>query len=186
MLFAFIRFISVSLFFLMNFYAVESTAQGTKTKWGLEAQKLQNRGDNDAGFTLGVRHSMYLGDALKNNLYVGYNLNVGSAKGGRINDDNITYGGLLLGADGASMQTVTYDLSTMVGYAYGSAASRELTGHSIALQPTLSVGLMLREGYRASFAAGYLYMPSAPEFSTLTFGIRIERKSVASPQGSLD
>lgn len=163
-----------------------SFADGSKNKTGIEVQKLQHKGNNDAGYTIGLRNMTYLGSVTASNIYIGYAMNAGSSQGGRIDRDNIAYGGLLLGVDGANTGVVSYDLGTLVGYGYGSVEKEDFSGHSIAIQPTLSLGLILRSGYRASFSAGYLFMPSAPNLSTFTFGIRIERKSISSARSTPD
>lgn len=152
-------------------------AQGTQGKFSLMVQKLQNRGQNDAGYTLGMRSSRYFNNS---KFYYGLEANLGTATGRRLESDHIAYGGLALGTDGVIQGAITYDLSTLVGYGFGSVTNG-LSAHSATIQPTLSLGLLLHSGYRASFAAGYMFMPSAPGYSTFTFGIRIESKYISNP-----
>lgn len=164
----------------ISLFLFSPAAQGEtgRSKGFLQVQKLQNRGNEDAGYLIGFRSASYLA---KSDMYWGYELHAGSASGRRLEDDHLTYGGLAFGTDGVAGGTITYDLSTAVGYGFGSIGSLAYQGHSAAIHPTLSLGLVLQNGYRASFSAGYLYLPSASPFSTFTFGIRIERKVTYNP-----
>lgn len=155
-------------------------AQGTEGKFSLMVQKLQNRGQNDAGYTLGMRNSRYFNNS---KFYIGLEANLGTATGKRFESDHLAYGGLALGTDGVIQGAITWDLSTLVGYGFG-AVTNGPSAHSAVIQPTLSLGLLLHSGYRASFSAGYMVMPSASGFSTFTFGIRIENRFISNPSNS--
>jgi hypothetical protein len=172
----FLKALSLSLILLPTF----ALAQGAEGKFSLMVQKLQNRGQNDAGYTVGMRNSSYFTDS---KFYYGLEANMGTSTGKRFESDHIAYGGLAFGTDGVLQGAVTYDLSTLLGYGFGSVTNG-ISAHSAVIQPTLSLGLLLHSGYRASFAAGYMYMPGAQGFSTFTFGIRIEHKARYSPDNS--
>lgn len=155
----------------------ETPVQG---KSGLEVQSFGDGPTISRGMMLGFRSSRYI---QRSQVSLGLEALAGSSHGGRLDQDNLTYGGITLGYDGTFATIFNYDLSMLVGYGYGRVDSLGIGGVSFTAQPTLALGLTLIEGYRASFAVGYLYMPSTSGFSHFTFGIRLEQKSDSYNQG---
>ncbi|NBT59132.1 hypothetical protein EBT16_10150 [bacterium] len=69
----------------------------------------------------------------------------------------------------------------MVGYGYGKSINLGVSGDGFAIQPQVGIGFVLVNGYRVTFAPGYLYMPRTNGFSGFTFSIRFDRKSEDGP-----
>jgi len=146
----------------------------TMGKSGIEMQSFGDGGTITRGMMFGMRTQRYLDHSQAN---LGLEFMAGSPQGGRLSDDHLTYGGITFGYDGTFGTIFSYDFSLLGGYGFGRVDALGLNGVSFTAQPTIALGLTLIDGYRASFAVGYLYMPSAPGFDHFTFGIRLEQKS---------
>jgi hypothetical protein len=156
----------IGVFFVVSLMASPAQAEsgfGSKSKWGIDVERLQNSGTGDYGILLGFKHVGYF-DAT--NVYFGYEIHAGSDRGGSPATDNLTYGGLALGFDGNYFKAVSYDFGVLVGYGFGNVAQLMLSGQSPVIQPTMGLGVIMTGGYRAMFNASYLYMPGAAGFST--------------------
>jgi hypothetical protein len=143
-------------------------------RWGFELEQFKG-GDSDLGTQgamLGLHSSIY--PFSYHRISIGTSLYLGTAHGGDTSRDNLAYGGLTLGAETTLLRLFELNLKALIGYGYGT--SPQVTGQSVAIQPTLAAGLVLVNGWRASFVFGYLMMPSANGFTSRTYGIRLERK----------
>lgn len=166
-------------------HSVAEGSFGQKSRWGLDVARLQNGTSGEYGTMIGFRHLAYFPQG-QNSVYAGYEIHTGSAKSGSLGEDNLTYGGLSLGFDGAYFRAITYDFGMVIGYGFGNVARYQISGSSLTFQPQVSFGLMMLAGYRASFSVGYLFMPGAKDFSTWVFGIRLDRKLMSSSTTAAD
>lgn len=145
---------------------------GDRSKWGLSVDRLQNGNSGEYGILLGFKQAGYFSNS---NVYAGYEIHAGTDRGQSPGQDNLTYGGINLGFDGSYYKAISYDFGMLVGYGFGNIARYAVSSQGAALQPSVSMGLVLINGFRASFSASYLYMPGTP-FSTPVYGIRLEHK----------
>ncbi len=163
----------VTLFFLLGSVGSLQAEDFSRSKSGLEISSFRGGNSITQGFMLGGRSVRYFPGTRVN---FGVQFDAGSSHGGALDRDNLAYGGLSLGYDGTLAQVFTYDLSVLWGYGFGRVDAIGLSGHSMTLLPAVGLGLKMVGGYRATFFAGYLYVPSASGFSNFTFGVRLEQK----------
>lgn len=162
---------------LVSFFFISTTAQAetpTKGKGGVQMQSFGANGKITSGMMFGLRTQRYIE---RSQLNLGLEFMAGSPRGGRLDRDNLTYGGITMGYDGTFGTIFSYDFSCFGGYGFGRIDELGMAGSSFTVQPTVGVGLTLIDGYRATFAVGYLYMPAANGFNAFTFGVRLEQKS---------
>ena len=127
------------------------------------------------GLSVGGQVSEYFDES---NFRFGVAMQIGAVAGTRLETDNVSYGGLLLGYDSVFKQLFHYEANVLVGYGFGSY------GKSLVLQPDVGIGVVMVQGWRAVFTVGYRYMPTIAPASGFVYGIRIERKTTEYGNGS--
>jgi len=162
-------------------YAEYYQSSGDKSvgRWGVQVQRFKggNTDSGTQGLMLGFRTSRYLYKGLS----LGLEAVAGAPEDGSIVDNNILYTGLTLGWDQSFFKIFTYELNILVGYGYGKSSNLGVSGDGFTIQPQVGLGFVLVNGYRVTFAPGYLYMPRTNGFSGFTFSIRFDRKSEDGP-----
>ena len=152
-----------------------SRADSDKHKSGLEVESFGGNGYITNGFMLGLR-SLHYFDAAPHVNY-GYEVVAGSARGERLDIDNLTYGGLCANYESSIGKVLFYEVGAMLGFGFGREDALGFAGHSVVIKPEIALGLSMIEGYRASFGVGYLMMPEVTGFNALSFTVRLEHVS---------
>jgi len=165
-----------------DFYNGDATASSV----GFEFEQFKG-GESPIGTQgamLGIRDSSYIMHS--HHVSLGGAIYFGTPHGGDLARDNLLYGGLVSSIDMSVFHIFNLSFSVLAGYGYGNSNISGGAGQSIVLQPSVSVGFVLINGYRASFTMGHVYMPNASGFSGRTYGIRIEQKSESYPAVGVD
>lgn len=175
----------VSLWALTGQIAYAELYQGggsnskSTSRTGIQFQRFRggNTDSGTQGLMIGLRSSRYL--------YKGFSLGLevvaGAPEDGSIVDNNLLYTGLTLGWDQTFFKIFTYEFNVLLGYGYGKSANLNANGDGFTVQPQVGLGFTLVNGYRLTFAPGYLYMPRTNGFSGFTFSLRLDRKSESAP-----
>lgn len=166
-------------FLLASFVAlalsVGSAEASDRYKSGFELGSFAANGSITNGMMLGFRSLHYI-DMIPH-VNWGFEMVTGSPRGGVLEGDNLTYGGISVNYDQTLATIFFIEAGALVGYGYGRIDSGHFQGSSAVLKPEVSVGIKAIDGYRASFGVGYLYLPVATGFNAFSFTIRLERRS---------
>ena len=80
------------------------------------------------------------------------------------------YGGVIVGASSSFAGPAFFDARLLVGGGGGSVEGQGFG--SMALEPSLGLGVVLPNATKLSLTGGYLYMPNASDLSGATVGLR--------------
>jgi len=165
-------------------YQGGNTNNKSISRSGIQVQRFRGGNTNSGtqGLMLGFRTSRYLYKGFS----LGMELLAGAPEDGSVVDNNLLYTGLTLGWDQTFFKIFTYEFNVLLGYGYGKSANLQANGDGFTVQPQVGLGFTLVNGYRLTFAPGYLYMPRTNGFSGFTFSLRLDRKSEASPSKPID
>lgn len=139
-------------------------AQQTLTKAGPAAKVLYTPGTGTVTYLFGGGGVEYMTD----HLYLG-----GAGFGGTSGTGGMGYGGFVAGIEGTLAEDHYYDMRLLLGGG-GSGA-----GGSLAFEPEVSYSRRFGEGYRGAVTLGYLYMPTTPNHSGVTLGLRLDFKTLS-------
>lgn len=87
------------------------------------------------------------------------------------------YGGMVVGMEKTFGEATLLDLNLLVGGGGGGATAEKGNG-SFVIEPNLSLSRNFGEGFRGGIQVGYLYMPTANNFSGITAGLNLTFKSL--------
>ena len=164
-----------AILLILTFLCISAYAEfpDSRSRFGVEVQGFSNPYNFVQGGTIGVHAGRYFDDT---NVHYGFSLLTGSRNGGSLATDNLTYGGFQLGYDRSLLDIFHLEADVLVGYGYGA------NQQGMTLQPTVGAGLIVINGWRAVFTIGYLYTPMV-NVSGITFGVKLDRKTVGSAYG---
>jgi hypothetical protein len=165
----------ILLLLCLALYCGIGHAEDDKRKSGIEIQSFGgSNGYITNGLMFGFRSVTYL--EIVSHLNWGWEMLTGSARGGNLDKDNLTYAGLSMGYDGPLAKIFHYDFSVLLGYGFGREDNLGFYGHSVVIQPEAALGVTMIQGYRATFGVGYLIMPQVSGFNAVSFTIRLEHR----------
>lgn len=156
-------------------FAENSNSNEYRSKYGFNFSAYKPNTMGNVGWNGGMRTGRYIGTS---NVYVDLSAYYGTPTGNNPSEEYLYYGGLGLGYDFRISKVFIGEIGMLVGYGFGK--SRELnileTSYYVA-QPSMGAGFSLGNGWRLIFAASYIHMNRAQNFSGGTFGVRIDFKS---------
>lgn len=146
-----------------------------RSKLGFEFRGIKIPQQSGVGWLAGLQTGRYLGTS---NVYYGLSGFFGTPTGDSIANENVFYGGFILGKDGRISKIFISDLNILLGYGGGRRSSLNQNDLSYyVVEPTAGIGFALGGGCRLKFEVGYTYMTNTPNFSGYTFGIRVDFRS---------
>lgn len=148
-----------------------------RSKLGLDVSAFKPNLNKPIGWLTGVNWGRYLGDS---QVYWGFGAYFGTPNGRALTEEYLTFGGLLVGWEVATSKRSLFEFDLLVGYGQGEKKPINLKQNSYYVaQPGAAFGFKLGQGWKILFAAHYVHMADAEEFSGPSFGIRIEFKSLS-------
>lgn len=148
-----------------------------RSKLSLDVSAFKPNLDKPIGWLTGANWGRYFGDS---QVYWGLGAYFGTPTGRALTEEYLTLGGLVVGWEVAASRKGVFEFDLLVGYGQGERKPINLKQNSYYVaKPGAAFGFKLGQGWKILFAAHYIHMADAEEFSGPSFGIRIEFKSLS-------